>query len=95
MDALLPLTGGSVVLPETGKFSASTFFRDAKLNQITWFTCVPTIHQIILNIMESHTDKSIHALSLRFVRSCSAPLHPTLMTKLEEAHSCPVLEVTR
>jgi acyl-CoA synthetase (AMP-forming)/AMP-acid ligase II len=85
-------SGGTVILPEAGKFSASTFFRDANLHHPTWFTAVPTMHQIIYSTIEGHTDKSTHALGLRFVRSCSAPLHPSLLTKLEEVHLCPVLE---
>src|SRR5207237_6265159 len=39
-------TGGAVVIP--AKFSASTFWQTAAKYDVTWYSAVPTIHQILL-----------------------------------------------
>jgi oxalate---CoA ligase len=57
----------------------------------TWYTAVPTLHQAIL----SHALKRVGTIEsgvLRFVRSSSAPLAPTLMRQLEEVFKAPVIE---
>jgi oxalate---CoA ligase len=57
----------------------------------TWYTAVPTFHQAIL----WHARKRVEGIEsgvLRFVRSSSAPLVPTLMTQLEEVFKAPVIE---
>jgi acyl-CoA synthetase (AMP-forming)/AMP-acid ligase II len=41
-------TGGAVVLPARGRFSAHTFWDDLAVVGATWYTAVPTIHQILL-----------------------------------------------
>ena len=41
-------SGGRVLLPERGRFSAHTFWDDMRAARATWFTAVPTIHQILL-----------------------------------------------
>lgn len=40
-------SGGHIVIPKDGKFSASSFWVDSAHYKITWFTAVPTIHQVI------------------------------------------------
>lgn len=46
---LAPLAAGSaVILPSEGRFSAGTFWRDAVEHQTTFYTAVPTMHQILL-----------------------------------------------
>ncbi|KAJ7969947.1 CoA ligase [Quillaja saponaria] len=56
----------------------------------TWYTAVPTIHQIIL---DRHLKKPEPVYpKLRFIRSCSASLAPTILARLEEAFGAPVLE---
>jgi oxalate---CoA ligase len=58
--------------------------------QPTWFTAVPTMHSAILaqalqrGIAERH--------SLRFIRSCSAPLPRPLSRDLEKCFDVPVIE---
>jgi len=42
-------TGGRVVLPARGRFSAHTFWDDLAAVDATWYTAVPTIHQILLD----------------------------------------------
>jgi oxalate---CoA ligase len=50
---------------------------------------VPTIHQVLLARADS--DGAPHS-GPRFIRSCSAPLAPTILTNLENRFGAPVLE---
>lgn len=84
-------TGGKVIIPAGGKFSASTFWPTATAHAITWYTAVPTIHQILL----SRAEADFPATSpppLRFIRSCSASLAPAVLERLETTFGAPVLE---
>jgi acyl-CoA synthetase (AMP-forming)/AMP-acid ligase II len=84
------VAGAAVALPAAGRFSASTFWKDMVSYNATWYTAVPTIHQIIL---DRHVSKPEPAYpKLRFIRSCSASLAPVIMERLEEAFGAPVLE---
>lgn len=82
--------GGSVTLPAAGRFSASTFWSDMNNYHATWYTAVPTIHQIILDRHLSKPESEYPML--RFIRSCSAALAPSVLSRLEEAFGAPVLE---
>lgn len=83
---LAPLhTGGSMVVP--AKFSASDFWRDFTTHKANWYTAVPTIHQILLKNPPPEPKPYI-----RFIRSCSSPLSPTVFHQLEEVYNAPVLE---
>ncbi|MQM22770.1 hypothetical protein Taro_055828 [Colocasia esculenta] len=80
----------SVALPAAGRFSASTFWLDMRAHGATWYTAVPTIHQILL---DRHAAKPEPAYPrLRFIRSCSAALAPVILERLERAFGAPVLE---
>ncbi|XP_043723086.1 probable CoA ligase CCL9 [Telopea speciosissima] len=82
--------GAAVTLPAAGRFSASTFWSDMVTYNATWYTAVPTIHQIIL---DRHLSKPEPVYpKLRFIRSCSASLAPSILTNLEESFGAPVLE---
>jgi acyl-CoA synthetase (AMP-forming)/AMP-acid ligase II len=82
--------GAAVALPAAGRFSASTFWSDMNKYEATWYTAVPTIHQIIL---DRHLNRPEPVYpKLRFIRSCSASLAPAIMARLEEAFNAPVLE---
>ena len=84
---LAPLfSGGSLIVPP--KFSATDFWRDFVGHKANWYTAVPTIHQILLK----HPIPSSPRPAIRFVRSCSSPLSPTVFAQLEEALGAPVLE---
>ncbi|KAL5727516.1 oxalate--CoA ligase [Ranunculus cassubicifolius] len=84
------ISGAAVTLPAAGRFSASTFWSDMIKYNATWYTAVPTIHQIIL---ERHLTKPEPSYpKLRFIRSCSASLAPSILSRLEEAFGAPVLE---
>jgi oxalate---CoA ligase len=78
------LTGGAVVAP--ARFNALTFWRMVRDYGVTWFSAVPTMHQLILTRKRSGDEK------LRFVRSCSAALAPDLMRRMEDYFAAPVLE---
>ncbi|KAG0453062.1 hypothetical protein HPP92_025726 [Vanilla planifolia] len=82
--------GASVALPASGRFSASTFWSDMLAVGATWYTAVPTVHQILL---ERHLSapEAVYP-RLRFIRSCSASLAPAVLARLEEAFQAPVLE---
>ncbi|XP_057481116.1 probable CoA ligase CCL9 [Actinidia eriantha] len=82
--------GASVTLPAAGRFSASTFWSDMNRYNATWYTAVPTIHQIILDRHFGNPEPVYP--KLRFIRSCSASLAPAILSRLEEAFGAPVLE---
>ncbi|ORB87564.1 acyl-CoA synthetase [Mycobacterium kansasii] len=91
MAALLSTlaSGGAVLLPARGKFSAHTFWDDIEAVQATWYTAVPTIHQILLE--RAKTEPSGTKAALRFIRSCSAPLTPETAQALHAEFSAPVV----
>ncbi|KAI4351735.1 hypothetical protein L6164_006060 [Bauhinia variegata] len=82
--------GAAVALPAAGRFSASTFWSDMLQFTATWYTAVPTIHQIILDRHLSNPEPVYP--KLRFIRSCSASLAPSILHRLEESFGAPVLE---
>mmetsp|Transcript_22289 Transcript_22289/g.27258 ORF Transcript_22289/g.27258 Transcript_22289/m.27258 type:complete len:444 (-) Transcript_22289:435-1766(-) len=84
-------SGGTVAIPLAGKFSANVFWNDVRASQATWYTAVPTIHQILLARSDKTLD-SMDDIKLRFIRSCSASLAPIVMTKMEKMFGAPVLE---
>lgn len=89
---LAPLAAGAAVyLPASGKFSASTFWADMARCQATWYTAVPTIHQILLARHDSDYPRD-NPPPLRFIRSSSAPLAPAVLEELEHKFRAPVLE---
>ncbi|KAL5214929.1 hypothetical protein ABZP36_004081 [Zizania latifolia] len=83
-------SGASVTLPAAGRFSASTFWTDMREAGATWYTAVPTIHQIIIDRHMARPEAEYPAL--RFIRSCSASLASVVMEKLEAAFRAPVVE---
>ena len=83
---LAPLfSHGSIIIPPG--FSASTFWAHFITHQATWYTAVPTIHQILLK-----TRLPSPIPSIRFIRSCSSPLSPAVFHQLERTFAAPVLE---
>jgi acyl-CoA synthetase (AMP-forming)/AMP-acid ligase II len=83
-------TGGIVVVP--GKFSPLSFWRVAQEHGATWYSAVPTIHQLLLARVKPGDPPPAGAERLRFIRSCSASLPPQVMHDLEAAFGAPVLE---
>ena len=80
-------SGGTVVVPP--RFSASTFWHQQSESNATWYSAVPTIHQILLTRAD---DDEAPYESFRFIRSCSAALAPTVFNDLENRFNAPVLE---
>jgi acyl-CoA synthetase (AMP-forming)/AMP-acid ligase II len=82
------LSGGTIVVP--AKFSPFSFWPTARDYRVTWFSAVPTIHHLLLS--RAGAERPAGSESLRFIRSCSAPLPPEMMQKMEQAFGAPVLE---
>src|SRR6201987_389160 len=81
------LSGGTVIVPT--KFNALSFWRTVREHRVTWFSGVPTMHQLLL--ARTH-HKPSEADTLRFIRSCSAPLSPELIHKIEGLFGVPFVE---
>ncbi|HWP47322.1 MAG TPA: acyl--CoA ligase [Candidatus Limnocylindrales bacterium] len=84
------LSGGTVVVP--ARFNPLSFWRIVRDHRVTWYSAVPTIHQLLLARTGKGSEKPAGTESLRFIRSCSAPLSPELMQRMEEIFEVPVLE---
>lgn len=83
------VSAGTVLIPARGRFSAHTFDDDLHAAHATWFTAVPTIHQILLG--RKATDDDQGRAPLRFIRSCSAALNPETAEALQKTFAAPVL----
>ena len=81
-------TGGTVVVPT--KFNPLSFWSTVREHRATWYSAVPTIHQVLLS--RSRGARPSGAEQLRFIRSCSAALAPQVMSELESTFGVPVLE---
>jgi len=82
-------TGGTVVVPKGG-FDAMTFWPAAEAHHVTWYSAVPTIHQMLL--LRHRGAAPAGASRLRFIRSSSSALAPEVMRELESRFGAPVLE---
>ena len=81
-------SGGRIVVP--GKFNALSFWRTVRDQNVTWYSAVPTIHQVLL--ARAGGERPQGAEGLRFIRSCSAALSPDHMDQMEKVFGVPVLE---
>jgi acyl-CoA synthetase (AMP-forming)/AMP-acid ligase II len=82
------LSGGTVVVP--GKFNPLSFWRTVRDTGATWYSAVPTIHNLLL--ARAGDERPAGAGGLRFIRSCSASLPPEMMARLERVFGVAVLE---
>jgi acyl-CoA synthetase (AMP-forming)/AMP-acid ligase II len=80
--------GSTLVMPP--RFSAGSFWPAAKTHGVTWYSAVPTIHQVLIS--RADTDGAPVQSGFRFIRSCSSALAPTTLTQLESRFHAPVLE---
>ena len=71
------------------RFSASQFWASFRKHGATWYSAVPTIHEILLQRADRDDAPDRGA---RFIRSCSAVLAPAVMANLEKRFGAPVLE---
>jgi acyl-CoA synthetase (AMP-forming)/AMP-acid ligase II len=72
-------------------FSASNFWKLFLEHDCSWYSAVPTIHQILLK-HEKDVGKLSRRGRLRFIRSCSSSLPPSVFKQLEDTYGVPVLE---
>jgi acyl-CoA synthetase (AMP-forming)/AMP-acid ligase II len=85
------ISGGTVVVP--ARFNPLSFWRVARDHGVTWYSAVPTLHQLLLaRAADPSSRKPAGTERLRFIRSCSASLPPRLMLALETAFGAPVVE---
>jgi acyl-CoA synthetase (AMP-forming)/AMP-acid ligase II len=90
-STLAPLaSGGTIVVPPS--FSPLSFWRIAEAHRVTWYSAVPTMHQLLLARHRRGAERPAGARGLRFIRSCSASLPPAVMADLEAAFGAPVVE---
>jgi acyl-CoA synthetase (AMP-forming)/AMP-acid ligase II len=87
---LAPLSaGGAVVSPPP--FDALRFWGWVEAFRPTWYSAVPSMHQMLLARAGRNRD-IIRKNPFRFIRSCSSSLAPTVLAQMEEAFDAPVLE---
>jgi len=85
---LAPLsTRGSIVIPPNGKVDASRAWTDFRDTGCSWVTGTPSILQALLAAPCPDPIPQI-----RFIRSCSSPLLPTVFSALRSRFGCPVIE---
>ncbi|MBX0327671.1 acyl--CoA ligase [Oscillochloris sp. ZM17-4] len=82
-------SGGTLICPPG--FDAMRFWGWVEQYKPTWYSAVPTMHQLLLARAERNLDV-IKANPFRFIRSSSAPLPPVVMERLEATFGAPVLE---
>ena len=75
----------------TPGFNALKFFPWVDEIRPTWYTAVPTMHQVIL-ARAGRNQEILDRNPLRFIRSSSSSLPSSVMTELEEIFSAPVIE---
>ena len=86
-------SGGTVVLPK--RFSPLNFWPMVQDNNVTWFSAVPAMHQILVNRARGKKGSSStpgNYQGLRFIRSCSASLPAATLEEMEDLLGAPVLE---
>jgi len=81
-------SGGLVVVPP--KFDPLTLWPTLHAYSATWYSAVPTMHQMLL--MRNRGERPPGADGLRFIRSSSSALSPETMAQLESRFGAPVVE---
>lgn len=82
-------SGGRMIC--TPGFQAPQFLGWVAAHQATWYTAVPTMHQSIVSRARSESTAAA-TTRLRFARSSSASLAPSIIQDLEVALGVPVIE---
>jgi acyl-CoA synthetase (AMP-forming)/AMP-acid ligase II len=82
-------SGGTLICP--AGFNAMEFWSLIETFHPTWYSAVPTMHQMLLTRASRH-EELLRRHPFRFIRSSSAPLPPVVMERLEQAFGAPVLE---
>lgn len=90
VTAVTPLvSGGSVVMPH--KFSTGNFWELISEYQCTWFSVVPTIISYLTSATD-HQGQDYRLDQLRFGRSASSALPPSLHKAFEEKFNVSIVE---
>ena len=76
-----------LVMPR--RFSASKFWDLMHTHDCSWFSGVPTQYSYLLN---DDRTPALNKKRLRFARSASAPLSPTVQKKFESRFGIPIIE---
>ena len=87
---LAPLSAGGSVACTEG-FDAFRFFSQLETLEPTYYTAVPTMHQMVIARSARHRDAARGA-GLRFVRSSSASLPESVLHELGGLFGAPVIE---
>ena len=90
---LASLDAGASVACSPG-FDAFRFFEWIEQIEPTWFTAVPTMHQLILSRARGK-EELIKRHPLRFMRSSSASLPPPVMADMEALFGAPMIRGLR
>ena len=91
IGALLSSLCAGASVAATPGFAPMRFFKWLDELRPTWYSAVPTMHQAILQ-RSARNPASLARSRLRLIRSSSAALPPSVLTALEEAFGCPVVE---
>ncbi len=87
---LSSMLAGASVACTTGYF-APEFFNWLKLFKPTWYSAVPTMHQGVVQ-WSKESSEILEEVRLRFIRSSSSSLPPSVMEALEDIFKAPVIE---
>jgi len=87
---LAPLAVGGEVCCSPG-FNALRFLSWFTEVRPTWYSGVPTMHQTIL-LRAAKNAAAVQGHQLRFIRSSSSALPPTVLAEMERVFAVPVLE---
>jgi acyl-CoA synthetase (AMP-forming)/AMP-acid ligase II len=83
------LSGGAVVVPH--RLSHRQFAKHLARHGVTWFSAGPTTHRMLMGRMDGAAAR-LRESRLRFIRSCSSALSPSLMAQAEAHFGVPMLE---
>ncbi len=87
---LAPLSVGASVACTQG-FDAFRFFAQLEALRATYYTAVPTMHQMVIARSSRHRELA-RRVGLRFVRSSSASLPAPVLHELADLFAAPVIE---
>jgi len=87
---LASLSAGGSIFCAVG-FNAFRFFAELTESEATWYSAVPTVHQTVLARAARNAER-IADSRLRFIRSSSSALPPTVLHELERVFGVPVVE---
>ena len=88
--ALASLSAGASVICTAG-FDGDSFFGWLNDLRPSWYTAVPTIHQEIVR-RAPPAGRIVGCHQLRFIRSSSAALAPSILSELEAVFDAPVID---